>query len=319
MYQIQQPKTSNTSGSEVTRPAFLLILAGGAGKLAGQTLIKHYDAAHRPFPLYSVAIDTDPTGFEGFNDFLNIAPTREEVTAMANNPSRYGPACQAILEHHPDLLSPQTLGMGSRTSRIITQVAFELKETQIVNTLQRSVQKLMPQGNCEKIMPVVLASTGGGTGSAAIVLLLDILHHPVKKGKIMLGMPPGMLDDPTAFLIDAYAHALQQHNEVAPDWIMGNSYATRVELAEYEKQGKGFYYCFHLGLGNDAGAVFASITEICEANGLIAWQWMNSYEIFKGRAVDGLDTYMRACRYHGQDTPEKFIPNEYHPPFADKI
>ena len=122
-----------------------------------------------------------------------------------------------------------------------------------------------------------------------------------------LGLQPDLVVKPTAFVIDAYAHALQQYNDVAQNWILANIYAARTELAEHEKAGMGYQYVFHLGLGNDAGAVFSTIEQVCEANGLMAWEWMANYKLFKSRAVDGLDFYKERCRYTGSDVPEGWV------------
>lgn len=313
----QRPAPDGKTAIDEDRPAFLVIAAGGAGKAAAMRVQKQHRAAGAPFPIYRLALDTDPSDFEAFDSAINIAPTREAVSAMAVNPQRYGPACQAIVKDHPHLLENDTLGKGARTNRIITQAAFELFDQRITKGLRAAIQALLRQGHFDRILPVLLLSFGGGTGSATAVLMPDYLTDPDKKGQIMLGLPPDLVAKPVAFVIDAYAHALQQHNDVAPDWILSNIYASRVELAERERQGKGYQYVFHLGLGNDAGAVFSTIDQVCEANGLLAWEWMLNYPQFKSRAVDGLDFYMTRCRYTGDDVPELFFPREELPPYAD--
>ena len=87
-----------------------------------------------------------------------------------------------------------------------------------------------------------------------------------------LGLQPDLVVRSTAFVIDAYAHALQQHNDVAPNWILANIYAARTELAEFEKAGMGYQYVFHLGLGNDAGAVFQQLNRSAKPTAL----WLGS-------------------------------------------
>ena len=120
----------------------------------------------------------------------------------------------------------------------------------------------------------------------------------------MLGLPPDLIARPSGFLINAYSHAIQQRNPTSRDWILSNIYASRVELAECEKQGKGFQYALHIGLGNDAGAVFSTIEQVCEANGLMAWEWMATYPRFKSLAINGLDFHKENGRYVGDDDPE---------------
>ena len=87
-------------------------------------------------------------------------------------------------------------------------------------------------------------------------------------------------------------------------------------LAEYEKAGKGCMYTIHLGLGNNAGAVFSAIDMVCEANGLLAWEWMANYTLFRSRTTDTLDFTRETCRYQGDDIPESRIPKQERPPYA---
>ena len=307
----------NTPSASDEAPRFLVIADGGAGKKSALRSQRRHESAGAPFPMYTLAIDTDPLGFEAFDGAIHIAPDHQSVSAMMSNPERYGPACQDIVKHHRHLVDPETLGKGARTSRILTQVGFELYDRQIVEGLRKAMQALLQGGRGGRIQPVVLTSLGGGTGSTALILLPEYFSRGAKKDWMTLGLSPEAVANPVAFVIDPYIHALQQTNDVSPDWILGNIYATRVELAELEKQGKGYEYVFHLGLGNDAGAVFASIDQVCDANGLIAWEWMAAFPEFKGRAVDGLDHYKHSCRYRGDDLPERVFPESQIPPYGD--
>jgi hypothetical protein len=311
-------RSTNLSWENVV-PSFLIIAAGGAGKTSVRSIKKQHQAAGNPFPIHTVALDTDTTDFQNFDSAINIAPTREAVSAMVENPERYGPACRAIVEHHADLLDPETLGHGARTSRLITQAAFELFDGRIIKSLQQAIHSLLRKGQSPYILPVVLTSLGGGTGSASIVLLQNLFTDQTMKSRMTLGLQSDLVNRSTAFVIDAYAHALQQHNDVTPNWILANIYAARTELAELEKVGMGYQYVFHLGLGNDAGAVFSTIEQVCEANGLMAWEWMANYKLFKSRAVDGLDFYKERCRYRGNDVPETQALAEDIPEYAESI
>lgn len=312
---------SDDNGIDVeSSPSFLVIAVGGAGKNSALAIKKRHLAAGKPpFSLTQMIFDTERTDFAKFDRAVDVAPTPETVAAMKANPKRYGKACQAIVQYHPNLLHPETLGHGARTCRSIMQASFELFEDRIIKELREAIHLLLRQGNCRRIIPIVVASCGGGTGSSAAVLLLDIFMDTVKKSQIVLGLPPELVARPVLFCIDAYSHALMQINDVAPAWILANVYATRVELAEYEKRGKGYEYIFHIGLGNDAGSIFPTIEQVCEANGQLCWEWMANYSRFKNRAVDGLDFYKTTCRYLGDDIPENQIPNEHHPPYAAPV
>jgi len=318
MQTIETITSSNSPNIELS-PAFLLIAAGGAGKISALAVKKQHQAACSPFLLEEIAIDTETDRFDEFDFVINIAQTQDTVAAMVANPQRYGRACRAIVENHPQLLDSETLGHGARTSRPITQSSFEVHEDLIKKEMREAIHSLLRQGQCRRIIPVVLASLGGGTGSAAAVLFLDIFMNPLKKSQIVIGLPPDLVARPVLFCVDPFSHALTQTNDVTPDWILANSYATRCELAEYEKAGKGYEYVFHIGLGNDSGAIFPTIEQACEINGQLCWEWMAGYRRFKARAVDGLDFYKITSRYLGDDIPENDIPKEFHPLYAAHI
>ncbi|MBN2269870.1 MAG: hypothetical protein JXN61_04605 [Sedimentisphaerales bacterium] len=311
--------TSNSYTNVELSFASLVIAAGGAGKSSALAVKKQHQAACSPFPLKVIAIDTDKTGFNEFDFAIDIAQTQETVSAMVANPQKYGRACRAIVENHPQLLDFETLGHGARTNRPITQSSFEVYEDLIQKEMREAIHSLLRQGQCRRIIPVVLASLGGGTGSAAAVLLLDIFMDPLKKSQIVIGLPSDLVARPVLFCVDPYSHMLTQTNDVAPDWILANAYSSRCELAEYEKAGKGYEYVFHVGLGNDSGAIFSTIEQACEINGQLCWEWMAGYSRFKARAVDGLDFTKNTSRYVGDDIPENDIPKEFHPPYAAAI
>lgn len=298
---------------------FLGIGAGGSGKLALQSAIEQHQAAGNPFPFFTAVIDTDRRDFDSFDFAIDIAPMQEDVSAMKKNPQRYGPACRVIAERYPELLNSETLGQGARTHRIITQAAFELFEKRIIEGLQKTIHSLLEIGQFQRIMPVILASLGGGTGSAAIILLQYYLMETTRKSQIVLGLEPEIVLRPTAFVVDAYAHALQQRDNTTRDWILANIFATRVELAELEKIGMGHQYFFHLGLGNTAGAIFSTIEQVCKANGLMAWEWMANYSLFKSYTVNNLDFNKETSRYNANDVPENHFSPEEFPEYAESI
>jgi hypothetical protein len=314
-----ETKTSTLNSKlskEETALGFLCIAVGGSGKIALQSIIEQHQAAGNPFPSYTAAIDIDPRDFDAFDFAINIAPTQEDVSALKKNPERYGPACRVIAERYPELLNCETLGQGARTKRIITQAAFELYEKRIIEGLQRTIHSLLAIGQFQRIMPVILTSLGGGTGSTALILLQYFLMEPTRKSQIILGLEPEIVLRPTAFVADAYAHALQQRDNTTRDWILANIYASRTELAELEKQGMGHQYVFHLGLGNTAGAIFSTIEQVCKALGLMAWEWMANYSLFKSYAVNNLDFHKETGRYHGSDVPEESFSPEEFPEYA---
>jgi len=300
--------------------SWLLLGIGGTGKDSIASAKKQHEAAGNPFPVYTMAIDTDTLGFDAFDFSIDIAPTRDAVSAMAANPQKYGVACRAIIEYHDDLLEYEVLGHGARTTRIITQAAFEIHEDKITKGLRDAIESLLKRGASRRVQPVVFASFGGGTGSAGVILLQNFFMDETKRREITIGLPPKLLAQPILFAIDPYAHVLQQTTEEAARKILTNIYATRVELAEYEKIGKGYQYCFHLGLGSDGGVIFSTIPQVCEANGIMAWEWMAAYPYIKGRFVDGIDFGKSANRFRGNNIPElQYYPQDLIPEYGEQI
>lgn len=317
-------KTAKITNSNIANadamPSYLFIAIGGAGKDSVKSAKKQHEAAGNPFPVYTLAIDTDPKDFGAFDSTINIAPTRNLVNAMVSNPQKYGRACRAIIKYHDELLDEEALGYGARTTRLITQAAFEIHEDKITKGFQDAIQSLLKQGPSRRVLPAVFASFGGGTGSAGVILMQDFFMDEANKKEIMVGLQPSLVAQPILFAIDPYAHVMQQTTKEAARKILANIYATRVELAEYEKMGKAYQYCFHLGLGSDGGVIFSTIPQVCEANGVMAWEFMAAYLYIKGRYVDGLDSNKTTNRFRGNNTPEQqYYPKELIPEYGDQI
>lgn len=305
--------------TEVDIPGFLVVAVGGAGKASALGMIAQHRAAGSPFAMQTIVVDTDPAGLEKFDRAINLAMTRDAVSAIRSNPRAYGPACRALVRYHPHLLDAETLGRGARTHRLITQAAFEIHEVAVINGFRSSIQDLLKQPHAGRIQPVLVGSLGGGTGSAAAILVPLLLATDRYRDRMLLGLPRDILARPVAFVIDPYAHVLQQTNEISPDWILGNIYATRTEMAEQEKASKACQHVFHVGLGNNAGAVFSTIDMVCDANGLMAWEWMANFGLFQSRAVDSLKFFIDSCRYKADNIPELRFPELERPPYASDL
>jgi hypothetical protein len=150
--------------------------------------------------------------------------------------------------------------------------------------------------------------------------LQDFFTDDVVKRKITFGLQYDMVARAVLFAIDGFAHANQQRNEANRRRILANIYSTRVELAEYEKADKGDQYGFHLGLGNNAGTIFPTIEQVCEANGVICCEWMANYDIFKSHAVNDLDFCIDSSPYNGEDIPELHdYPGDLIPEYGERV
>lgn len=185
--------TNSNNSNRDSRPSYLLIAIGGAGKDSVKSVKKQHEAAGNPFPVYTMAIDTDSLDFDAFDSSIDIAPTRDAASAMAANPQKYGIACRAIIKHHDHLLEDEVLGHGARTTRLITQASFEIHEDEITKGLRNAIESLLKQGPSRRVLPVVFASFGGGTGSAGVVLLQDFFMGEINRREIMLGLQPKLI------------------------------------------------------------------------------------------------------------------------------
>ena len=66
-----------------------------------------------------------------------------------------------ITKHCPELLNREAIGVGARTTRVLTQAHLEVYFEYVLSEFGESVAALRKQG-IDSIVPLVVASAGGG-------------------------------------------------------------------------------------------------------------------------------------------------------------
>lgn len=281
------------------RAAFLVIAAGGSGFLAAKYIRALFEADNRPFPLWLMQMDTDPTSAGYFDSSVPIGLNGVKIDALRCNPQKFGPTVARIIEHYKDFLHPEDVGHGSRTVRALTQLSFLYHKAAIRRALRQAIISLKHEGGFEYIIPVILGSSGGGTGSALLILLPLALLEPSFHGVLIEGLPPGTLRAPIGFVVEPFAYA-EKHLTIHANKILSNAFAFRAECAAIERR-KAYKYVFHLGLANEFGTVLDEPAEVARVLGTSVYQFQRHWADIKPRYVDTVDVQVIDGRYQGED------------------
>lgn len=286
------------------KTAFMNILLGGTGREAGRHLSDLHRADRSPFPMTIVHIDTEPQTASFVEWPMQISLDRK-IQIMKASPQKFGEVTSTIVEHYAKFLNSEDITNGSRTIRLLTQLAFAYYCEQILRQLHNAILHLYHGGGIDGIIPVLISSSGGGTGSALQILLPQAMRDPWFKSRLTEGLAADCLQTPILFVVEPFAYALRSQTMHA-DRVLGNSYAFRTESVLLEDI-HAFKYCFHLGLTNDDGAVLDSPEEIAKVLGTSVYQFERHWPQIKGRLVDTVDTHAITGTYTGDDIPEKVI------------
>lgn len=295
-----------------TRQAFLLIAAGGTGRDALGTFERF--GGNRVAKL-ALLIDTEPaeTAAADAEVFLSIG--HDEFDAIRADPKVFGPVTTTVVREMPEFIQAESLRDGSRTIRILSQMAVEVHKKQLKRSLKKAIRDLVKTSAANRIVPVLFGSTGGGAGSALVVILGALLNKPAFKSAITEGFATDLLQRPVALLADPHCFALR-HGDRHASRILSNSFVTRVEVGELAKRGC-WQYCFVQGLANGE-AVLDTKEEVCRNLGASVYQLCRNFSYLKSRLVDTVDSDRWSARYLGFDIPEYHIPESEHPVYASK-
>jgi len=255
------------------------------------------------FPMTIVAMDTDPSPAPWADHQIQIGLDGQKARAVVANAAVFGPVAATIVKDFLPLLDPENIIKGSRTTRALTQLAFQYFEQVILQQLREAVLDLYHQGGFTHIVPVLLSSTGGGTGSALSILLPRKLQEPRFAARLTEGLPSGVVQTPILFVVEPFAYAMR-NKSLHADKILGNAFAYRLESAMLELTG-AIRYCFHLGLASRGGTVLDTPDEIARVLGTAAYQFLFHWPEIKGRLVDTVDTHALTAHYAGQDLWEQ--------------
>jgi hypothetical protein len=296
---------------------FLLIGAGGTAREALETYGRFYENDGAPFPQRTVYIDTEPAPCRDADAIIPIGLQPGDIEAIKSDPELFGEIATIMVERYPQYLKAESIRNGSRTVRFNSQLAVEYHQDRIAQALNKCVRDLMRSAGIRQIVPVFFSSTGGGAGSALVVLLAWLFAQPRFRARITEGLDPHTLDVPLAVVTEPFAYAIR-HRAKHANKILANACAFRIEAASLDHV-NAFQYVFTLGLANDGGAVLDSPEEITRALGTAVYLLAREWDYFKGRAVDTIDSAKDGDRYLGVDVPEWRLPPTVRPPYAANV
>lgn len=310
------PLTTTTRPPDRTGPdvAFLNLALGGTARLATETFEALYQADGRPFAKHVVYIDTEPADAPHADTVLPIGLGPDDIDAIKADPSAVGPVAEAMVRRYPQYLKPESIRNGSRTVRFNSQLAVEYHLDRLIHGIARCVRDLKRTAGIRLIVPVLFSSTGGGAGSALVVLLGWLFAHRHFRALITEGLSPHTVDVPVAVVTEPFSYAIR-HRPKHANKIIANAFAFRIETALLDAA-DAFQYVMHLGLANDGGAVLDTPEEISRALGTSAYLLCREWAYVKARAVDTVDSAKNADRYRGLDVPERRLPPADHPAYA---
>jgi hypothetical protein len=297
--------------------AFLVLPLGGTGREAVGVFESLYQADGRPFKKCTVYADTEPGTVDGVDAKLDLGLDADQVAVIKADPAAVGPVAQTMVEHYPQFLQPESIKNGSRTLRVNTQLAVEIHLDAIITQLNRSIRETVRNAPVQSILPLFLSSTGGGAGSALVLLLGLLFANRKFRDLITEGLSPHLLDTPVAVVTEPFAYALLHKPKHAAK-ILANAFAFRIETALVEAQ-NCFQYVFHQGLANDGGTVLDRQEEIAKVLGTGAYEVCRNWSFLKARFVDTVDTNKITDRYRGMDVPEERLPHIPRPAYAAKV
>ncbi len=294
-----------TLRSNERRPAFLCLFGGGTGLAASGYASQLRDIDRPSSPFCFVHVDTDPVTETHVDHSILIPLGEHNAEVLLTDPASFGPVAETIVSHYPELLNPEDIGDGSRTTRLLTQLAFVFHESQVSRQLREAIIDLLHAGDFDYILPVIAASTGGGAGSALVVLLAQALAPGTFRNRLLEGLPDGILRTPIAIVVEPYAYA-SRHPDAHAAKIYANACGARIETAMLERQ-RALKYVLHIGLANAAGVVLDSPQEIARVLGTITYQFCRSWLDIKRRLVDTVDIHAHRGHYRGNDIPENYL------------
>lgn len=296
------------------RNAFLVVSCGGTARIATETFATFHQVDGSPFYKHVSYLDTEPVECQFADSNLCIGIRADEVDAIVADPSLHGELSLLMVKHYSDLLAKESIKNGSRTIRLLTQLAFEIHVMDIIRHFNRVIRDLIRSSGANRILPIFCSSTGGGAGSALTVLLCKLFANPDARVLMTRALNPEVLDVPIVAAVEPFAYAIKNNLKHA-DRILANAFAYRIETAILERE-QAFQYAFHLGLANEGGAVFDTQDDICKGLGTLVYQLARSWADIKALFVNDIDTAKVRDRYAGIDVPEYRLPAELRPDYA---
>jgi hypothetical protein len=255
-----------------------------------------------------VYIDTDanPTTVADVDCRLLLG---QHVDAVKTFPSAFGDVVARIFRDYERRLDdPDALDSGSRTLRAMTEIAIELNFDALVAAMRTGIKNLL-KDSVDAIQVVIVASTGGGCGSAAAILLAEMLNQPHFRGAVEQGLcVKNRLRKPIMFAIDPWARVdgagtRSEVNTGQALRIKANMYAFREEAARLSHRNAIQFYVI-LGNTNEFKVHLRTPRAAHHYLGLLLYSFLAGYGTLNSRLVDsGRDCFMKSGIY--DPTPQE--------------
>ncbi len=298
--------TTRQSHSPESRVGFLTIGGGGVGLDAIEQHQKRYQVDQRPFPNITMHIDTDPQTSHLVDEHIHIGFKDHQIDALQADPQKFGRGITKILEHMPQFLSHEDGTNGSRTVRSLTQLQLAINEAALFAGFRRAIHRLVNEHGVSCVIPILVSSSGGGTGSALQILLPLKFRDPTFQARALQGLPSQLFRTPITFVSDPYALA-QIHEAPHAAKILANSFAYRIESVALERA-RAVKYVIHVGFANSQGVILSDKNMIGRVLGTSLYEWQRSWIEIKGRLVDTVDNKAFSTHgYTGHDRPENIL------------
>ncbi len=192
--------------TEPTTPfGFINIFCGGTGRGGLDHFARFCDRDGSAFSVANLQIDTDDNALnDSPADFkIRLTMTRDHVKMVSGNAEKFGPQVRQVLTKQKHLL--RNVSNGMRTTRSLTVIPYAIGRQEIITGFRNAITALTHQG-ATTFIPVLISSTGGGTGSATSVLLFNDLSNPRFVSDITEGYTPGCIEDSIIFAVDPWAN-----------------------------------------------------------------------------------------------------------------
>ena len=298
-----QTNRKASAPSSASPIAVLLIALGGVGGRATNVFRSLHTADDRLFPAVVHHIDTDPSASASPDVATYINLDSAGLDAMRGSPRKFGPHVKGILERLDPILRGDP-SPGARTTRACSQLFYAYHRDRVISDIGYSLSLLTEQYHVQNIVPFIVSSSGGGTGSALTVLLLRDFQDPDFRHRICLGHQ-AEIHQPVVLLNEPYAH-IRNVGLTQARKIQGNMYALRLE-SDHIQNSLGVAHAFyHLGLSNSHGVVLADADSMATVLGHGAYYIAQQWEAIRSASCDNAETNMTS--YGGQDTLERQRP-----------
>lgn len=280
---------------------------GGSAAKSSFVFRQLFEMDQKPFPLVIQHIDTDPSTGSAADITTMIDMDVARIEAICGSPERFGRHARTIVERLRPFLQGE-VAPGARTVRQIAQLFANYHRDQIAGDMRRALSLLVQRDRVRRVLPILKSSSGGGTGSALSVLLMQQLRDRQFQHDMLMGLQIE-IERPVVIVTDPYGNVRQCKGTQARR-IQSNMYAFRLETDHLLHRQGAAQLIFHLGLSNSQGVVLddpqAIATVLGHASYAIARDWL---AIASALCDGAFNDAVMGLPYAGLDTLERVRPD----------